>query len=56
MSGWNHSVPGMVKLCSKYTVARMLERDDFSKRLKEGGQFPCTNCSTRWRRATTPWR
>ncbi len=26
----------MVKLCSKYTVARLLERDDFSKRLKEG--------------------
>jgi len=24
-----------VNLCSKYTVARMLERDDFSKRLKE---------------------
>jgi tyrosyl-tRNA synthetase len=24
-----------VMLCSKYTVARMLERDDFSKRLKE---------------------
>ncbi len=24
-----------VKLCSKYTVARMLERDDFSKRFKE---------------------
>jgi tyrosyl-tRNA synthetase len=24
-----------VRLCSKYTVARMLERDDFSKRLKE---------------------
>jgi len=24
-----------VTLCSKYTVARMLERDDFSKRLKE---------------------
>ncbi|HYL74887.1 MAG TPA: tyrosine--tRNA ligase [Bryobacteraceae bacterium] len=26
----------IVKLCSKYTVARLLERDDFSKRLKEG--------------------
>jgi len=24
-----------VKLCAKYTVARMLERDDFSKRLKQ---------------------
>jgi tyrosyl-tRNA synthetase len=26
----------IVKLCSKYTVARLLERDEFSKRLKEG--------------------
>ncbi|QTA37315.1 tyrosine--tRNA ligase [Thermosipho ferrireducens] len=26
----------VVKLAGKYTVARMLERDDFSKRLKEG--------------------
>jgi tyrosyl-tRNA synthetase len=25
-----------VRLCSKYTVARLLERDDFSKRLREG--------------------
>jgi len=26
----------IVKLCSKYTVARLLERDDFAKRFKEG--------------------
>lgn len=26
----------IVRLCSKYTVARLLERDDFSKRYKEG--------------------
>lgn len=26
----------MVRLCSKYTVARILEREDFSKRYKEG--------------------
>jgi tyrosyl-tRNA synthetase len=26
----------MVALCAKYTVARMIERDDFSKRLREG--------------------
>lgn len=25
----------VIQLCSKYTVARMLERDDFSKRMKE---------------------
>ncbi len=27
---------GLIRLCSKYTVARLLERDDFSKRFKEG--------------------
>ena len=26
----------IIKLCSKYTVARLLEREDFSKRFKEG--------------------
>lgn len=26
----------VIRLCSKYTVARLLERDDFSKRFKEG--------------------
>jgi len=26
----------IVRLCAKYTVARILERDDFAKRLKEG--------------------
>lgn len=26
----------MIRLCSKYTVARILERDEFAKRLKEG--------------------
>jgi tyrosyl-tRNA synthetase len=26
----------IVRLCSKYTVARILERDDFTKRLREG--------------------
>jgi tyrosyl-tRNA synthetase len=26
----------MIRLCSKYTVARILERDDFTKRLKDG--------------------
>jgi len=30
------SAADMIKLASKYTVARMLERDDFEKRFKEG--------------------
>ena len=28
--------PGLIKLAARYTVARMLERDDFSKRFKDG--------------------
>ena len=28
--------PDFIRLCSQYTVARLLERDDFSKRYKEG--------------------
>jgi tyrosyl-tRNA synthetase len=27
---------GIIRLCSKYTVARIMERDDFTKRFKEG--------------------
>ena len=27
-------VPGLIRLCSHYTVARLLERDDFSKRFR----------------------
>ncbi len=37
-SSWLSSLgtEGIIRLCAKYTVARMLERDDFSKRFKEG--------------------
>ena len=37
-SSWmkNKTAADMVKLASKHTVARMLERDDFDKRYKEG--------------------
>jgi len=30
------TMESLITLCSKYTVARLLERDDFTKRLKEG--------------------
>ena len=30
------TLESVIALCSKYTVARLLERDDFTKRLKEG--------------------
>jgi tyrosyl-tRNA synthetase len=34
---WHSKLTGQdwIKLCSKYTVARMLERDEFAKRMKE---------------------
>jgi tyrosyl-tRNA synthetase len=37
-SEWFGKMPfdDVVRLCSKYTVARLLEREDFSKRFKEG--------------------
>lgn len=37
-SSWLSSLgaEGIIKLAAQYTVARMLERDDFSKRFKEG--------------------
>ena len=30
------SIQDLIRLCSKYTVARILERDDFSKRYRDG--------------------
>ena len=30
------TLESVIALCSKYTVARLLERDDFAKRFKEG--------------------
>jgi tyrosyl-tRNA synthetase len=30
------SFENLIKLCSKYTLARLMERDDFTKRFKEG--------------------
>ncbi|SHK42390.1 tyrosyl-tRNA synthetase [Thermocrinis minervae] len=37
-SSWlaNLGTEGIIRLCAQYTVARMLERDDFSKRFREG--------------------
>ena len=37
-SAWLESLryEDIIRLCSRYTVARILERDDFAKRLKEG--------------------
>jgi hypothetical protein len=42
---------GFIHLASKYTVARLLERDDFSRR-----RSACTNSCIRWRRPMTRWR
>ena len=38
---------GMIKLASRYTVARMMERDDFSKRFKGGTPIASTSSSIR---------
>src|SRR5881227_616414 len=43
----------VVKLAAHYTVARMLERDDFSKRYKSGQPSRSMSFSIRSRRATT---
>lgn len=46
----------MVHLASRLTVARMLERDDFSKRYQLVSPYRYTNFSIRLSRATIPWR
>jgi len=43
----------VVRLCSKYTIARILERDDFSKRFKEGAPISVHELLIRWRRDST---
>ena len=38
----------MIKLASRYTVARMMEREDFTQRFKNGAcRSPSTNSFTR---------
>jgi tyrosyl-tRNA synthetase len=57
------SAAGLIEIAAKATVARMLERDDFSKRYK-GGQpiaiheflYPLVQGTTRWRcRPMSSW-
>jgi tyrosyl-tRNA synthetase len=38
---------GMIELAARYTVARILERDDFTKRLKSGRRSASTSFSIR---------
>lgn len=38
----------VLELTSHYNVARMLERDDFSKRYKGGSQFPSLSLCIHW--------
>lgn len=44
----------LVQLAAKHTVARMLERDDFSKRFTSGQPIAIHDSFTRWCRATIP--
>jgi tyrosyl-tRNA synthetase len=53
MSGMR--VEKMVELCSHYSVARMLERDDFSKRYREQKHISVHEFLYPWFRATTRW-
>ena len=48
---------GIVRLAGRYTLARMLEREDFKTRFAErAADLTSTSCSTRSPRATTRWR
>ena len=47
------SAAGLIELAAKHTVARMLERDDFSKRYARVSPSRSTSSSIRWCRATT---
>jgi len=42
----------VVKLASKYTVARMLEREDFAKRYAEGTPISISEFYTHWHKLT----
>jgi len=44
---------GMVKLAARYTVARMLERDDFEAATRTTSRSPFMNFSIRWPRVMT---
>ncbi len=47
---------GLIQLAARHTVARMLERDDFSKRYKPPvSRSRSTSSSIRWSRATIRW-
>ena len=40
----------------RFTIARLLERDDFTKRMERPSRSRRSSCSTRCSRATTRWR
>ncbi len=42
---------GLMELASHYTLARMLERDDFAKRMAPGPRYRSESCCIRWFRA-----
>ena len=49
------NMEGLLKLASNFTVARILERDDFHNRYTNLSPSACTNSSTRSCRPTTRW-
>ena len=40
-------VAELIEIAAKLSVARMLERDDFEKRLAAASRCSCTSCSIR---------
>ena len=46
----------MIRLAGQYTVARMLERDDFNKRFKGEQSIAIHEFCIRWCRVMTRWR
>ena len=63
-SEWNDALGtrGMIQLAAKYTVARMMERNDFHQRFTEGSSISlhefCTRCCramTRGAQGTWSW-
>jgi tyrosyl-tRNA synthetase len=46
---------GFIELSAKYTVARMLEREDFKQRYQKQQRSAFMNLCTRWFRAMTRW-
>lgn len=57
-SEWNNALgaTGLIRLASRYTLARLLERDDFAKRFARNSPLPCMSSSIPSCRVMIRWR